>query len=70
MFIKHGDKTRVISIEKTGANCDICKKQKINVDGEVKCGCSNSSVFDKSNKILTQNDFSANFQENKRVEDV
>jgi len=70
MFIKQGDSTKTISIEKVGGNCNVCNEPKIKIDGLVQCGCSKNRVFEKSKKILTQNNFSANFQENKRVEDV
>ena len=70
MFVKHGDDTKSFSIEKTGSNCEVCKQQKININGKIECGCSENKIFEKSKKILTQDNLSANFQENKRVEDV
>jgi len=70
MFVKHGDDTKSFSIEKTGGSCEICNQQKININGKIECGCSENKIFEKSKKILTQDNLSANFQENKRVEDV
>ena len=70
MFVKHGDSTKTVSIEKSGSGCSICGQQKINVKDKIECNCSENKNFEKFKKILTQGDLSANFQENKRVEDV
>lgn len=70
MFVKHGDTTAPLSIEKTGSNCQICNQPKININEKLECGCSKNKSFERSKKILTQDNLSANFQENKRVENV
>ena len=70
MFVKHGDATKPFSIEKTSSSCNICNQPKININGKIECGCYESKNFEKSKKILTQDNLSANFQENKRVDNV
>jgi hypothetical protein len=70
MFIKHGDDTKSFSVEKTGTKCESCLQPIVKIDGQPECGCSNNKFFNKSKEILTQQDISTNFQENKRVDNV
>jgi len=70
MFIKYGDNTDPFAIEKTGSLCESCGEQKIIINEKLECSCSENKNFKKIKKIFTQENNSANFQENKRVENV
>lgn len=70
MFVKYGDNTESLAIQKTSNTCNICGEQKIIINEKSECGCSKNKNFDKSKKIFTQENNSTNFQENKRVENV
>ena len=61
MFVKHGDSTKSYSIEKLSAKCTACNSNYINVNGREVCKCSEDERVLKANKILTQEDFSTNF---------
>jgi hypothetical protein len=70
MFVKYGDSTESFAIQKTSVKCEICNQQKVIINESQACSCSKNKNFEKSKKILTQEEVSANFQENKRVENV
>jgi len=70
MFVKYGDSTETFTIQKTAATCEICNQQKIIINEKLACTCSENKNFEKSKKILTQENVSTNFQRNKRVENV
>lgn len=70
MFVKYGDNTEGFAVQKTAARCEVCGEEKIIINQKFICSCSKDKNFEKSKKILTQENVSANFQENKRVENV
>ena len=70
MFVKYGDKTEPFAIQKTGNMCEVCNEQVISINDKLECSCSKNKKFEKLKKIFTQENNSANFQENKRVENV
>jgi len=70
MFVKYGDKTNPLVIEKTSGICEKCGESFIKINEKIECGCLKNKKFEKSKKIFTQENISTNFQENKRVEDV
>ena len=61
MFVKHGDATKSYSFEKTSSKCARCNSNYIIVDSKKVCKCSEDERVLKANKILTQEDFSTNF---------
>jgi hypothetical protein len=70
MFVKYGDNTENFTIQKTATICESCNQQKIIINEKLSCKCSENKNFEKSKKILTQENVSTNFQGNKRVENV
>ena len=70
MFVKYGDNTESIAIEKTANICNVCGENKLIVNEKIECNCSKNKNFNKLKKIFTQENNSTNFQENKRVENV
>ncbi len=55
MFVKHGDNTESLSIEKIADTCEVCLSPILKINGKLSCSCSDDKSFSKINKILTQN---------------
>ena len=73
MFLKYGDKTTPQTIEKTSSICEVCKDTIIKINSQKTCSCpslEDKNTYNKSKKILTQENISTNFLENNEFKNV